>query len=661
MITFSEGQGITMEQNSYEKNTDIKNIQETISLKLTRFLSNGAVLEHKKPIQIWGYGVPGAKVTAVFDHFTGYGEIGRNGRFDIELPVHEAGGPYELTVSDDHNHKVTVKDIMVGAVWYCSGQSNMDLMMERVKDSYPEILSDCADDGIRIFKIDTAVNYHGPLMEPESGEWKKAEPNNILSFSATAYFFARKLREKTGLCVGILHASLGGSRIHGWMSREMLEGYDELLAEADLYGNDEYLAGQIRKNEEGTMKWHEELDKADQGIINSWQSGIGDDEDKCINLPVVFEDTELNGFTGSIWFEKKFNVPVEMAGKPAELWMGTMVDSDTMYLNGQKIGETLYQYPPRKYHVPEAILHAGINTLVVRLIVEKGQGRWTPGKGYFLFNDQGVIDLKGSWRYKVGAACGCSPEIDFVNWKATGLFNAMCAPCTNYPVEGIVWYQGEENAPLKWDYLDLTKRQIEGYRKLWKDDKLPYIFVQLPNYNENYSGISGKWAPLRECQRLAANETCTGMIVSMDLGEDNDLHPHGKKRIGERLAAQALHMVYDMKGEYTGPAPYSFDITDNPDGSMIEIRLTHAEGIYAASEDKGDEIKDFTVCDTDGNLIDAEVKLGDNRIELFTTVPKQNIKEIRYLYDDTNHGGLVYNSEKFPMSPFVLKCCQNDQ
>ena len=625
------------------------------SLRLTRFLSDGAVLEHRKPIHIWGYGAAGAKVTAIFDSVSRCSQVKEDGRFDIEFPIHEAGGPYELTVSDDLGNVVAVSDIMVGAVWYCSGQSNMDLMMERVKDSYPEMISDCTDDGIRCFKLETSVNYHEPLTEPESGKWKKAEPNNILSFSATAYFFARKLREKTGLTVGILHASLGGSRIHGWMSREMLEVYDELLDEMKPYSNDDYLAGQIRKNEEDAMKWHKELDIVDRGILNNWQSGITDEEVKTILLPAVFEDTELKGFTGSIWFEKKFTVPEEMAGKSADLWMGTMVDSDTMYLNGQKIGETLYQYPPRKYHIPEELLHEGVNTLVVRLIVEKGQGRWTPGKGYFLFNDQGVIDLRGSWRYDVGAVCNSSPDMDFVNWKATGLFNAMCAPCTEYPIEGIVWYQGEENAPLKWDYLDLTKRQIAGYRKLWKDDKLPYLFVQLPNYNERYSGISGKWAPLRECQRKAAEEPYTGMIVSMDLGEDNDLHPHGKKRIGERLAAQALHMVYDMEGEYTGPTPVDFEITDIQDGSKAEIRLSHAEGIYAASLDKGDELLDFYVLDKDGRNIKAEVKLGDHKVELQVPVKKQNIREIRYLYDDTNHGGMVYNAYKFPMSPFVLK------
>jgi sialate O-acetylesterase len=402
------------------------------------------------------------------------------------------------------------------------------------------------------------------------------------------------------------------------------------------------------------MKWHKELDIVDRGILNNWQSGITDEEVKTILLPAVFEDTELKGFTGSIWFEKKFTVPEEMAGKSADLWMGTMVDSDTMYLNGQKIGETLYQYPPRKYHIPEELLHEGVNTLVVRLIVEKGQGRWTPGKGYFLFNDQGVIDLRGSWRYDVGAVCNSSPDMDFVNWKATGLFNAMCAPCTEYPIEGIVWYQGEENAPLKWDYLDLTKRQIAGYRKLWKDDKLPYLFVQLPNYNERYSGISGKWAPLRECQRKAAEEPYTGMIVSMDLGEDNDLHPHGKKRIGERLADQALHMVYGAEGEYTGPVPESFTVKESSEGCRVELRLSHADGLYASSQDKGSEIKDFSVIDVSGTEISAEAMLGDHLIELYVNVPKESISEIRYLYSDTNYGGLIYNSSGYPMSPFVI-------
>ncbi len=627
---------------------------EKTSLKLTRFLSDGAVLEHKKPVHIWGYGTPGAKVTAVFDGITECGEIGKDGRFDISFPVHEAGGPYELLVRDDLSNQVIVKDIMVGAVWYCSGQSNMDLMMDRVKDSYPDIISDCADDGIRNFKIATSVNYHGPLQEPESGEWKKAEPNNILEFSATAYFFARKLREKTGLCVGILHASLGGSRIHGWMSKEMLEGYDELLSEAKMYSDDSYLEGQIRRNELSSMEWHKALDEKDEGILELWRNGLTEGDEKEIMLPAVFEETELKGFTGSVWFEKKFTVPREMAGKPAHLWMGTMVDSDTVYLNGVKIGETGYQYPPRKYLVPEKLLHAGVNTLVVRLIVENGQGRWTPEKGYFLFNEQGVIDLSGSWGYKIGGVSKSIPETDFVNWKATGLFNAMCAPCTAYPVEGIVWYQGEENAPLKWDYLDLTKRQIKGYRELWKDEELPYLFVQLPNYMERYSNISGKWPALRECQRQAAREPHTGMIVSMDLGEDNDLHPHGKKRIGERLADQALHMVYGAEGEYTGPVPESFTVKESSEGCRVELRLSHADGLYASSQDKGSEIKDFSVIDVSGTEISAEAMLGDHLIELYVNVPKESISEIRYLYSDTNYGGLIYNSSGYPMSPFVI-------
>ncbi|OON85903.1 hypothetical protein BXO88_09735 [Oribacterium sp. C9] len=628
---------------------------ELSPLKLTRFLDDGAVLEHKKPISIRGYGIPGSKVTVVFDHVTGSTEVGKAGGFEIMLPVHEAGGPYELRVSDDRCNSLVVKDIMVGAVWYCSGQSNMDLMMERVKDSYPGVLSDCTDDGIRCFKIAPAVNYHGPLEEPESGEWKKAEPNNIMSFSAAAYFFARKLREKTGLTVGIIHASLGGSRIHGWLSREMLEGYDELLTEAELYRHDEYLEGQIRKNETESKEWHDSLDALDQGVKNHWSEGFADGSEKIINLPVVFEDSELKGFTGSVWFQKKFTVPMEMAGQPAHLWLGTMVDSDTVYLNGRKIGETGYQYPPRKYLVPEAVLHAGKNTLVVRLIVENGKGRWTPGKGYFLFNDQGVIDLRGEWKYKIGAESNSIPETDFVNWKATGLFNAMCAPCTKVPVEGVVWYQGEENAPLKWDYLDLTKRQIKGYRRLWKDDKLPYLFVQLPNFTEDLKELQGKWPALRECQRMAAEEEYTGMIVSMDLGEDNDLHPHGKKRIGERLAAQALHMVYGSKEEYTGPFPERYVITETESGSRIEIILTHAEGLGVSSMDKGDELLDFSVVDRKDIETAVEAYVKDHSIILDTALHKSDIKEIRYLYKDTNQGGLVYNSAGFPMSPFVLK------
>ena len=707
-------------------------------LRLSRFLSDGAVLQKEEPIPVWGWGTPGCRIRAVLtgsengvcgtgkDFADGNGKssaaitrngqqeerisasketvVSADGKFCLKLDPLPAGGPYELHVEGEEETLV-VRDLLIGAVWYVSGQSNIDVDMERCYDSYPEVVRNCTDDGLRTFRITENTDYHGPIEEPLTGEWKKAELNTILRFSATGYFFARALREMTGIPVGFIQASLGGSRITSWLSREMLEGneaYRPLLVEADRYADDDFLAEVIRRNETEPAAWKTALSAQDEGRKNAWEKDAGAirSAGTSLAIPCCFRDTGLAGFIGCVWLTREFSAPSEMAGKSAGLWLGTMVDSDEVYINGVKVGETGYQYPPRKYRVPEGILRAGSNTITIRLVVENGEGRFTPGKGYFLYNDQGAIDLKGSWFYRIGASCSKVPPTDFVNWKATGLFNGTAAPCFHVPVEGIVWYQGEANTHQPYDYLDLMKRYIEGYRKLWGKEELPFYYVQLPNYDADLDQ-DVQWPDLREKQRKALAEIPhAGMAVTMDLGEDNDLHPHGKMEIGRRLALLAAHDLYGQEGEYTGPVPLRAQIVPDPEkrgvkavelpgrfggragrplsekpgetkerepgrGVCVRVTLSHAEGLYADSPEKGSVVRDIELIWADGAVYqgeafldrtDAEKAAGGNAALLICcTCRKEPPVVIRYAYHNVMHGAMIYNGAGLPMSPFELK------
>lgn len=647
-------------------------------LRLSRLLSDCAVLRMNHPVHVWGWDEPGREVCAGLyreDETDPVAECtcvtDADGRFSLELPGQEPGGPWVLIVSDDAEERVDVWNILFGSVWFISGQSNIDVDMERCRDSYPQIVKDCQDPWLRTYHIDVEADYKGPAEDVRSGSWAMAERNTILAFSATGYFYARALRElQPDIPVGFIQASLGGSRITCWMSREMLEDdlqYAPLLEEMERYADDDYMAQIVKYNETDPVNWKASLMVRDRGCLDAWMddacwtagNAAGDVQD--IEIPCLFDDTALAGFIGSVWLTRTFDVPTEMAGKSAHLWLGTLVDSDETYINGVKVGETGYQYPPRKYEVPEGLLRTGKNRVTIRLVVESGRGRFTPGKGYFLFNDQGVVNLTGTWQYRIGATSTSPvPPTDQVNWKACGLFNAMAAPCKDYPVNGLVWYQGEANTHIPYDYTELSRRYIEGYRKRW-GEQLPYYYVQLPNYDTVLEG-EGDWPWLREQQRHILEIPGTAMAVTMDLGEDNDLHPHGKMQIGRRLALAAAHDVYGMDIECTGPVPQHAALTaiDATAGTcIIRLTMTHAQGLYADSCDKGTVVRDFQMVDTDGSLYPCEARIDGEEIILtaaITTTPDHPIRPaaLRYAYCDVMHGALIYNAAHLPMSPFIL-------
>ncbi len=628
--------------------------------KLPRLISNGMVLAQKQKCRLWGWDAPGRKVSVSFLDEEYHTIADDTGRWQLQIHEHASGGPYVMRIFDDAGNESVIENVVIGNVWFCSGQSNMELPMERVKDMFPDELIHCNNPFIRAFKITEHVDYHGPLEELKTGEWKEAGEDTISAFSATAYFFAKTLYQMTGIPVGFIDASLGGSRLEGWMGRDMLEGYDEYLALADRYADDAFLEGQKEKNLKQDETWFGNLDREDIGLKESWEQESADWSKACaVSLPFFFKDTELKDFVGAVWFKKTITVPDEMAGKDANLWFGTIVDSDTTYVNGVEVGRTEYQYPPRKYIVPGSLLKAGENTIVIRVKVDNGFGRVTMDKTYALWNDAGRIELTGEWQYRIGARCEVRPQTDFTSWKPTGLYNGMTAPCHNYTVDGVLWYQGESNAGEPEEYSDLFPRLVEGYRRKWQKEDLPVYYVQLPNFTidmYNDPDMTGReWGPIREAQASSQILPNTGMVTTIDLGEDNDIHPLNKKGIGERLAYLAAAHVHGMDVEYSGPVPVEAVCSQPGKGCEVHIICKHADnGMYAANPDKTDEILDFELLDESGNVYEAKAELNGSSI----VVCSDKLIEpcaVRYCYKNSPDGGIVYNKEGLPMSPFVME------
>lgn len=535
-------------------------------LRLPRLLGDYAVLQRGKDIHIWGWDLPGRTViiSLVEEEVDGktqawHVRTDETGSFSAFLPAREAGGPYTLRVEDEAGEWLERKHLLIGDVWYCSGQSNMELPMSWVAPYYEEEIKNCENPYIRSFKIAEHADFHGPLSEPLSGKWKPANPKNVLDFSACTYFFAKKRWDRTGVPVGILNVSLGGAKIEAFMSREMLKGYDDCLAEAERYAQDDWRKEQEEKNEQSTTEWYGRLQEEDAGIKGAWmqeeawnkneESGRKDDSSR-IDVPFFFRNTGYRGLCGSVWLARHFTVTKEMAAQDSVLCLGTMVDADEVYVNGSLVGCTAYQYPERRYPVKAGMLHVGENFLVIRLISEQGEGRITPGKPFCLKTESGEIPLSGTFQAKVGAVCENRPPVDFINWRSTGLYNGMAAPCEAFLIAGFLWYQGEANAhmPGVLTYADKLKRLIEGYRKARKDNGLPFLYVQLPNFKiETYYGNEEErdsdWGAMRLEQEKVLTLPGTGMVQTLGLGEDNDLHPHNKKDVGELLADLAEKMT----------------------------------------------------------------------------------------------------------------------
>jgi len=373
-------------------------------ISLPKLISDGAILQRDTELKLWGWAAPNEAITLNFNEATYRTKADGKGNWQLMLPQQKAGGPYEMEFMGTNT--ITLKNILIGDVWVCSGQSNMELTMQRLQDQYPEVIKNSKNDRIRQFLVPDNYDFNESHQDFESGNWKEATPDNLLEFSGVAYFFAKDIYDRYGVPIGLINSAMGGSPVEAWMSEDALKKFPESYAEMQKF-KDEKLITAIEKKDKGRQQsWYGELDLKDMGLAEGSEwflPQINDTDWEEMEVPNFWADKGLGPVNGSVWYRKHITVSENMIGKEAKLWLGRIVDQDHVYVNGEFVGTTGYQYPPRKYTVSKDILNKGENTITIRVINEQGNGGFVLDKPYFLAVENDTIPLKGNWKYKLGA------------------------------------------------------------------------------------------------------------------------------------------------------------------------------------------------------------------------------------------------------------------
>ena len=615
-------------------------------VKLPKLISDGMILQRNTDVNIWGWADANENISVSFVGST-YNTIADNkGNWKVVLADLKPGGPYQMQINS-----ITINNILVGDVWVCSGQSNMELQMRRVSWNYPDEIEHSENKYIRQFLVPDKYNFDEPQNDLSSGTWKSASPENTPDFSATAYFFAKFLYEKYKVPIGLINSALGGSPVESWISGNALKKFPKYYNEAKLF-RDSILIKKIEASDRARSNaWYTLLHKVDRGFKdpeNIWyKTNLNTSDWSTMEVPGYWsEETDLGQLNGVIWFRKKVEIPSSMAGKSAKLILGRIVDADSAFINGQFVGTVSYQYPPRRYDIPTGLLKAGENTIVVRVISNIGKGGFVPDKQYAVVTKDTSINLTGEWKFRLGAEMPPLESQTFIRWKPTGLYNAMIAPLLNYKIKGVIWYQGESNAERPKEYLSLFSTMIKDWRTNWNEGDFPFLFVQLPNFMETKSEPSeSNWALLREAQLKTLSLPNTGMVVAIDIGEWNDIHPLDKKDVGYRFALAAEKLAYGDNIVYSGPIYKSMKI----DGNKIILSFTHTgSGLIAKGDNK---LKYFAIAGNNKKFVWANAKIENNKVVVWNDKVKNPVA-VRYAWADNPDGANLYNKEGLPASPF---------
>ena len=633
------------------------------SVKLPVLISDGMVLQRDQKIVIWGWASPGEKVKVKLYKESGAAITDKSGSWTVTLPPLKAGGPYKMEVSG--NNTIVINDILIGDVWFCSGQSNMVINMERVREKYPDDIASANYPQIRNFFVPTASDARETHQDLPPGKWIAASPENVLGFGAATFFFARNIYKLYNVPIGIINSSVGGIPVEAWISEQGLKDFPVLEERIGRLRDTSYLNPAMRsarKRFESAQSEQEKIKLQDKGLNGpkTWYDPSYVPE--CWHkfwLPGYWEDQGIRDLDGIVWFRKEVNIPERMAGKPARLFLGRIVDADNVYINGVASGNTTYQYPPRRYNLPAGLLKAGKNTFVVRVSNNAGKGGFVPDKPYYLVAGGDTLDLRGDWIYKVGEAFRPSlpdfgaPLISMQN-EPSGLYNTMVAPAINFRIKGFLWYQGETNTGRPAEYAQLLPALISDWRDKWKEGSLPFLYVQLPNFMEvQYLPSESQWAELRYSQLKTLSVPNTAMAVTIDAGEWNDIHPLGKKVVGERLALAARKLAYgDQNLVWSGPVFKS--ISKSEGKLMIEFDYTGG-GLTVKG---GGDLNYFAIAGADKKFVWAEASVNGNHVVVSNNEVPDPVY-VRYAWADNPEGANLYNAEGLPASPFEASIAAN--
>lgn len=606
-----------------------------------------AVLQQGKPLPIWGTADDGEKVTVTLAGQTTT-TVAHDGKWSVRLAAMPVGGPHTLIIAG--KNRIELTDVLIGEVWVCGGQSNMERQLGLRPGQKPiqnwEAEAAAADfPKIRHFGVAQHL-----ALEPQSrvgGQWLVCTPQTAPEFTAVGFFFGRALHLARGTPIGLIHSSWGGTPAEAWTSREgmaQVPGYADAVARFDRVRKDP--SGVRLEFERDLARWFE---VNDPGSANpSWSSETLDASAwPAMRLPAFWEGNGLpQDFDGVVWFRREVEIPAAWSGHEVELHLGAIDDVDATWVNGHFVGSTKEWTAPRVYRVPAGTLKSGRNVVAVRVLDTGGGGGIWGGSDTMRLarvdDPAASIPLDGEWRYRVAVNAHNAPpapvDPSISSGTPTVLYNGMIAPLIPYAIRGAIWYQGEANAGQAQLYRELFPRMVADWRRLWGQGDFPFLYVQIAPFR-------GMPPEIREAQRLSlAKIPHSAMAVTIDVGDANDIHPANKKPVGERLALAARAIAYGESLEHSGPLFDSVQIT----GPRTVLKFTHVGGGLVA---KDGELKGFTIAGADKVFHPARATIVGDTIEVSSdavTAPKV----VRYGWADVAEGNL-FNRAGLPASPFA--------
>lgn len=618
-------------------------------IKLPSIFSDNMVLQRDAPIPVWGWAKPGEKIEVSFNKQVKTTKADNTGKWMVKLDAEKAGGPFVLKVKG--KSVAEYKNVLVGEVWLCSGQSNMEFQVGYTGTwqlgvfNYQKEVATANYPQIRRIKMEHKINSM-PVNDVVTEGWSVCDTGTVPYYSAVAYFFARTVYDSIHVPIGIIDDNWGGTNIETWISREGFEGSDEfkdMIGRMPRINLDSLSKLSVRGSEmriealQGSKlnELKPELFKNADFDDSSW---------KTIKQPGLWEGQMLGNLDGVVWVRKTIVLTAEQVNKKAVLYLAKIDDNDETYVNGVKVGGIEQWDADRIYAIPQGVLKEGKNVIAVR-IVDTGGGGGIYGSEAEVRLAVGTTDisLAGDWKWQVESILTFTNE----NSLPSLCYNAMIHPIVPYGIRGVLWYQGESNAGRAYQYREAMPLLIADWRHKWNKPNMPFYFVQLATFETFGNSNEGcDWAELREAQAMTLNVPFTGMAVTTDVGDAKDVHPRNKQTVGFRLAAMALNNIYGKPQVCRGPNFESMEV----DKGVAIISFYNVEG-GLHTPDKYGYIRGFEVAGADSVFHYAKAYIKGDKVMVYNeNVP--NPVAVRYSWIGDASESNLFNKEGFPAEPF---------
>lgn len=630
-------------------------------VRLPALFSDGMVLQREREAPVWGWATPGEKVTVSVGAKSVSATAGADGRWQVRLASMKATGtPFDVTIAGATN-TIALHNILVGEVWICSGQSNMEMGVGGVMNAAQEIAA-ANYPQIRQFTVAKVVADQ-PKTEMQ-GKWVACTPETVGSFSAVAYFFGRNLHQQLKVPIGLIHTSWSGTPAEAWASRDSLARDPKLRQILDhCFDSTEAYRTANAAFEQQLTRWqdaHRLNDPGNAGEKAGWAAPNTDTKSwYTMTLPVMLMHGEPSLYLqGAFWFRREVEIPAAWAGHALTLNLGPIADFDVTYFNGVQIGAHAEDTPEtakvsRQYTIPAEQVKTGRAVIAVRLFSKYGEGGFGAKPEEFSLTaadaQPAAIPLAGPWNYRVelGVAPKPTPRGPIPpdsSWSPTKLFNGMIAPLIPYAMRGAIWYQGESNGDLGYQYRTLFPAMISSWRAAWGEGDFPFLYVQLANWLHHQDVPSEcSWAELRDAQLFTLHTRNTGMAVAIDIGDALDIHPKNKQEVGRRLALAAEAQVYKQPVAYSGPMYRTMKV----EKAQIRLRFDHIDGGLLA---KDGELTGFAIAGKDHRFVWAHARIDGETVVVWSEdVPAPEAVRYGWHYNPTCN---LYNHAGLPASPF---------